>query len=668
MGNYMRRLIWLMVLVPLLSFGQTIREATATGAGTHDGTSVANAWSYAEAFAQATGHMIVNMKAGNDVTNGYNIPNSGLSATQRLHFRGYKTAAGDVVSSNGSTFVRTNTSTFPSSSDMPYLDGPDLAGKYGVIISGSYITVENIQVRDFDWGFISSGLDAKMINAITYSCNSGFLLNRSLNGGVLENSYVLNSGNTGINIQGGKDYTVKYSQVRTDDPASQFPNDPNPLIGYYFATTLGARNNIIENCTAYRIPATGGGTYHQGHGFVGKADSQNNIYRNNTAYNTGIEVNFSDVTNNTFENIKIYGEYTANPGQFSAGIRIINGASGNTFKNIYIEDTRYAFNFHDFDDGYTPSPDTDAIEGGHDNDFINVVVNGMNTLTAYTESPASNAVSSNNTWYNCTFYNSTGGGGLINGQQVVTNENFINCVFDNFDNPYMSDISGNGSLGLTFQYTNFSNNSFTTPTGTNITTHAPSFVGPLTSDVGFKLQSGSLLKDIGKTEVLANSDYEGNSRPAGSSFDLAAFEEGSGGGGDVTAPTESNVTVSNISDTNVDIDFNVDEGSYFHVFYDTNTGSATLSVDENTLVDYPNSGFDYDLSFPTFVLTSLGDCSGCSPLISGTTYFFRIRLEDAAGNVGASSEYSFTTAGSPSEPTPPTLGGVKSRFLKRKKM
>ena len=79
---------------------------------------------------------------------------------------------------------------------------------------------------------------------------------------------------------------------------------------------------------------------------------------------------------------------------------------------------------------------------------------------------------------------------------------------------------------MVFTNCNFSNSNFSTPSGTSITTHQPSFTTPLTSFEGFKLSSNSPLKNIGKVEILAATDFYGGSRPNGAGYDIGAFEEG----------------------------------------------------------------------------------------------------------------------------------------------
>ena len=491
---------------------------TSGGTGAGD---IGTPWSLAHAFANAVAGDLIHVAPGNYGSTPLTISVSG-TASLPIKFMGYNSTAGDIVSFRKSTIEKTVVGGIAlNPATMPTLRGTGNTNT-GLTVSGNYVIIENFQVEDFSSGLLLTGNNNNYVNIVTNECN--WNLEQQGDDSLFENCLHINARRNAHTILGGENNITRNSVVWSDYPTDPF--DTNPLTGYHFGATSGANGNIFEGCTMYRIPDSPS-NYHQGHGGLGKHNVFNNTWRNCVSYNTGIELNFSDVRDNLFENWEIYGNYTTNNGQFSSGIRLINGAHHNTFKNIYIEDTNFPFNFHDFDDGFTPTPDTDLEEGGNNNTFINIIVNKMWTLVSNNTIPASarNATLKvwDNTWINCTFYDQNGGGGFYNTDMVTQNNRFINCVFDNFNSPYPSDLTQDGTAPITYPSSNISSSNFAIG-GT--TTHAPNFAGPLTSFNGFQLQSNSLLKNIGQTEVLANTDFFGGARPEGAAYDIGAFEEG----------------------------------------------------------------------------------------------------------------------------------------------
>jgi len=142
----------------------------------------------------------------------------------------------------------------------------------------------------------------------------------------------------------------------------------------------------------------------------------------------------------------------------------------------------------------------------------------------------------------------------------------------------------------------------------------------------------------------------------GSSRDVGAYEYDSGTA-DITAPTASNVIISDLTESSCRVTWNLNEGAQGNIFYDTNTGSDTLANSDEDIADYPNET-TRELNYLT---THSQPISGLS---AGTTYYFRIWARDSAGNTSASTEYSFTTDAS--APITENVGGsgIIGRFLK----
>ncbi len=105
--------------------------------------------------------------------------------------------------------------------------------------------------------------------------------------------------------------------------------------------------------------------------------------------------------------------------------------------------------------------------------------------------------------------------------------------------------------------------------------------------------------------------------------------------GDLIPPAISNVTVSSITQTSAMISWNTNENANSNVLYGTSPGSLGSSQSSSTLAQA------HSIS-----LTGLS---------SGTTYYFNVTSADAAGNIGMSGIYNFTTQ--PAPPSPPSGGG-----------
>ena len=625
-----KALLILLCFLPLFVLGQD-RYASLNGLGSNNGLSESNAWSWTQALSNATSSHTVHVKAGGNFPRG--------NPANAAKFVGYKITPGDITAPDYTdAYHIANTLSF-TNADMPMIVGTDTDGQYGMIVNGTNAVIENFIFKDLQFGMIVNGVGATVKNIVTISCSRGISVRG--NNVTMDGCYALDNDGQGLdfslNASGG---LCVDSQVRSVSVSQQYKPGENPLTGYYFLAGTGANNNVFDNCVAWRIP-NDNSSYHQGHGFVGKANSYNNTWKNSRAYNTGIEMNFGDVRNNTLENIKIYGNTTSYPNQFSAGIRVINGAHDNLFKNIYIEDTRYAINLHNFDDGLGGE---DLNQGGNNNYFVNIVVNKANNVIASTDQEAGGAATSNgNEFYNCTFDNVVGVPFVDH--HIVTNTKFINCSFSNMSSTYEWQQYNGVSKGYTFDTSNFYNLSFTIPTGTAITAHNPLYVGG--SGVGkLELQSGSSLINIGKATDYPYDFY--NVVRTGNP-DIGGFEYTSGGG-DVTAPTEVSYTVTNI--TNVGATFTgwFSENTKARIEWGTTGSYGNLTHKENSFIT-PHQQ----------IITT-------AP--SSTHIFWRwAELEDEAGNTSNGPTHTFTTlAGPDPEPEAPIwTKGVKSRFLKLNK-
>lgn len=433
---------------------------TTSGKSTNNGLTEATAWSIDHAFEKAVSGDIVYIKAGNYGNKQLVVDNSGTS-NMPIKFIGYTNSPGDLVSNEGSTFEYGDQL---DPNKMPLIKGINNTENIGLEIPENYIELENIQISNYRISIFSRGTGVKVKNII--STNNGQQNNDNSQTGksfqiygditIIENCFILNANSEGINIKGANNCIIKSCKVFSDNLIN--------MTGYYILIAGGGKNNVIENCQLYRDDTgDNSGLPHQGHGYVLKDQATNNIIRNSSAINTGIETNFSGVFNNTFENITITGNFSTYDTQHSACIKVINGAHDNKFKDIIIKDTRYGIVFVDFDDGYVgPDGDRDKKEGGHNNKFINVQVDkGRNCVAATSAVVGATAFSNNNQFLNCSFKNISGN--AFFSYQKLTGNVFSNCSFANIPNSKMIREFAGGSFITVFENCTFSNIGFPKP-------------------------------------------------------------------------------------------------------------------------------------------------------------------------------------------------------------
>ncbi len=113
-------------------------------------------------------------------------------------------------------------------------------------------------------------------------------------------------------------------------------------------------------------------------------------------------------------------------------------------------------------------------------------------------------------------------------------------------------------------------------------------------------------------------------------------------GPDVTPPVLSSITSSGITDTDATITWTTDELADTQVDYGTSIfyGSTTTLADTSPMVTSHSQGL--------------------SGLTASTTYHYRVKSKDAAGNLTTSGDNTFTTgAGGPPDTTAPVLSNVR---------
>lgn len=85
-------------------------------------------------------------------------------------------------------------------------------------------------------------------------------------------------------------------------------------------------------------------------------------------------------------------------------------------------------------------------------------------------------------------------------------------------------LTATGSAPNTIQNNLFYSNTSNGPTGTNVVTGNPNFVGPTLASPNLNVQQGSAAIDAGKTVSTVTTDIIGTPRPQGSAYDIGAYE------------------------------------------------------------------------------------------------------------------------------------------------
>ncbi len=430
---------------------------TTSGSSSNNGLSEANAWSIEHAFEMAAAGDVVYIKAGN-YGNKQLVPDNSGTANSPIKFIGYTSQPGDLKSNQGSTFIYGESL---NANKMPLIKGSSVLTGIGLDINENHVEIHNFQISDYWIGVISKGSSVVLKNIVTNRNGEQGNNNSQTGRGFqiygdytrLESCFSLNSNAEGINLKGANNCLLKNTQVYSDNLAN--------MGGYYIAITGGGKNNIVENCTIYRDPSGDANLPHQGHGFILKDQATNNTFRNCKAYNTGIEVNFSGVHSNTFENIEIFGNYSRYNTQHSSCIKIVNGAHDNFFKNINISDTRYAVAFVDFDDGYVgPGGDRDENQGGNNNVFEGLEITNANNILFFNSVEIGwGATSRNNQFFDSTFKNISSVPFVT--KQTTSGTSFSNCSFINIPSSKLKDETGSSNkLPIAFNNCNFENIGF----------------------------------------------------------------------------------------------------------------------------------------------------------------------------------------------------------------
>jgi hypothetical protein len=469
-------------------------------------------WDLAYAITQVVAGDIVYVKKGV-----YNR-SAALSISQDgtlespIQFIGYDTTINDIESV---TLSSINFGMTTSDTNMPVITrsgGTEDTDAF--YINGDYIQLKNIVVTGFNFGFVGNGNNGLLDNIGFFELGpqtgdvyKGFGVRIIGNDWVVKNSYGQNVSAEAFLVRGNNNL-ISYNEYHSDVVGAQ--------TDYYMTvratTTENGAFNVYEGNRIYRWHDGS----HAGHGYDIKSGN-NNIYRDNYAYRTKIEMTFSDTFDNQYLRNFVEGS--------TARIHITNGAHDNLIDGNIVLGTYQGILGEMYDDG-AASPPTDCDCVGDNNVFINNIIAGTDKAVQIQETignivgstPVIGWILKNNVFY------SNGIGGIRTNIDI---EDWVlenNIWMDQTASAAINYLNSSSGTNVTSNKENYYNNSFATPSGggfTNITAHDPLFTNAATND--FTLQQGSLLIDLGATTIYTT-DIVGTTRPQGSAFDIGAYE------------------------------------------------------------------------------------------------------------------------------------------------
>lgn len=414
--------------------GNNVFYVTTHGKSSNNGRSEANAWDIVHAFKTAKAGDYIHIKAGNYGNKNLVVQNNG-SSSQPIRFIGYKNEPGDIVSFEGSTFSYGDAL---DASKMPLLQGSrtnSVGVGEGIVIIKDNIEISNIQIRHFEKGLLSSGDNNKFENIVAaelgdfnpanseeatgnaFKNYSGVGITLFGNNVVLKNSIVVNAGAEGIHVKRGTNQLHSYNSVYSD-------NAINPC-DYYYLFSASSHNNTIDHAFVFRK----NGLTHYGHGLTCKDEASNNVFTNFEVVNTVLELSFSGVKDNLFENGILTGSYDRNVRwkNITGGILVANGAHNNTLKNIKVTKTEAVVSFNAWNEG---NSSLNLNDGGNNNTFINIEGEDTAIAVNFDEFMKLEGIAHNNFFKNCTFKNMDR---VFQVNRPNANNKFEGCTFENID-------------------------------------------------------------------------------------------------------------------------------------------------------------------------------------------------------------------------------------------
>jgi hypothetical protein len=396
---------------------------------------------------------------------------------------------------------------------MPLLDGGDRSngGEAITLYSRQFIVLKNLQITNYETavdGWDASHITLTNITAASFgnvsSSYSGTGISISQNGSgeggdhnILSDCFVENAAAEGFSIDG--DYNqLKNCSVYCDEDTD------NAAMDYYIV--FEGNNNTVDSCHAERV----GLLDHDGHGIGFKGNCEYKIVSDCSAKNLGggFYVRHRGCQNNIFDHCISSELY---------GFAVRDGASNNTFRSCTSINAESAVLFYDTDE------DGGAQYTGRNNIFENCIFRNTteNVIDFFYYSLPS--VCDSNMIVNCVI---DGGEYLFNCDRLNQDNKIVNCIIVRVQNYSRTQYHQDSIYSLNVDVINsdFWNNGFSPPSGSNILTSNPGFID--LANHNYHLNSSSLCIDAGTSTDAPSTDFDGNLRPIGNGFDLGAYEFG----------------------------------------------------------------------------------------------------------------------------------------------
>jgi len=550
-----------------------------TGNDKNDGESEAKAWrTLSKATNTAKAGSTVWIKAGNYIDGKIGVEYEG-EIDNPIKFKGYKDTTGDL---DGVMYW--NYGDKLNSDEMPLINGNNPSSLDGITFSNKqYIIFENIQLTGFlrPVYFKSSNIIFRNIIAeggnsptnkyigasihaysnaapdATSTENNRFIGCRFLNGG-LGNLVV--SGNFNL-IDNCKSYSDILSGTGSTD--------------YYYL--LHGSNNIVLNSLAHRV----GATSHHGHGFSIKDElypSEYNLINNCEALNIAqaYEVRWALTKYNVFKNSRSIGTGYTNSSNNGGGLTIWNGATFNTFENMFVQNVQVGIWYIGVREG------GNAVNMGNNNIFKNCVFDKVYHMIEISNNLGKDMPLENNKYLNCTFRETNINGAFlkINMNNTISfrNNQFINSTFSEISRrvPITKSYDWNTSTDFVFDTNNF----YKTwgSEGTNYLTVNPLFEDA--SNGNFRLKPDSSLIDAGNNLKEISADFDGIARPQGEGIDIGAFEKKNDNPNNITASAGADTSICSGSSATL----TASGGTTY--LWSTGETTASISVSPTTTTTY----------------------------------------------------------------------------------
>lgn len=501
----MKKVLIVFILFIAISIqAQSTYYVSLSGDNANDGLTENTAWrtfSYAASSSSpVTSGDTVYIKAGDYGNEDVFIDKNYLSTDARISFIGYKNIPGDITNSNLSYGDAVDATV------MPLFNNADRTTGEGINIEDNYaITIKNIQIANSLSGItiynsVSTSsnhiLENIFLENIGWEYSTAITVKRA-NNTEIKNCLIVNATGSGIDVS--SDNSIIDNCEIYSNESQLIADGTYTSMDYYIV--LKGDNNIIQNCYAERD----GNLEDSGHGFEIKENGQHNLFVDCTVKNMiggCFSVRWSGVQNNEFRNCHALGGVSDDVAAFV----IREGASYNAFNSCTADACEAGVRF------YLNGEDADYC--GHDNSFNNCLIKNAEWAIDFNTYFYNSLPANDNILANCVIDQANY---LFNCDRPNAGNKMKNCIITNVNNLK----SGSNALNFEYTYSDFFNNGFSMPTGTNNISSNPLFVA---ASGDYHLQNTSPCIDSGTSQNAPLVDFEGISRPQGAGFDMGLYE------------------------------------------------------------------------------------------------------------------------------------------------